>query len=146
MAPWKICLCIPHHIKALTEAEEREFFTKTVPISKEAVQSILYECIYGVTSAAAERNEGVFWLAVARIQELEWKRQEWAIYGEELKNLKLLIQECGGLSIGMSSLGPSLYFTGQDVSAVIARCSNLEPRCGWMVASTGNSGRQFTYG
>jgi beta-ribofuranosylaminobenzene 5'-phosphate synthase len=113
-----------------------------VPISNRSVQSTLYECVYGIVAAALEQNEEVFWSAISRIQELEWKRKEWSLYGQPLKRLKKRIVGWGAKVVGMSSLGPSLFFFGGDIDKIVKNGKDLEPGCSWIDTTIVNQGRR----
>ena len=117
---WEMGICIPP-IQNKTEDEEKVFFDKNCPIEQEAVENILYESVYGISSSLIENDFNTFCKSVDSIQETKWKSLERDLYGAELKVVESLIRKAGAKCVGMSSLGPLLYFFGEDIDSIIDR-------------------------
>lgn len=117
---WEMGICIPP-IPNKTEDEEKEFFDKNCPIGQEAVENILYESVYGISSSLLENDYNTFCKAVDSIQKTKWKSLERNLYGDELKMIESLIRKAGAKCVGMSSLGPLLYFWGDDIDGIVDR-------------------------
>lgn len=117
---WEMGICIPP-IQNKTEDEEKVFFDKNCPIEQEAVENILYESVYGISSSLLENDFNTFCKSVDSIQETKWKSLERDLYGTDLKVVESLIRKAGAKCVGMSSLGPLLYFFGEDVDSIIDR-------------------------
>ena len=100
---------------------EKVFFEKNCPIGQEAVENILYESVYGISSSLIENDFNTFCKSVDSIQETKWKSLERDLYGAELKVVESLIRKAGAKCVGMSSLGPLLYFFGEDIDSIIDR-------------------------
>lgn len=107
---WKIGVTLPLNINSKTESEEIEFFKKTCPISKQEVESILYLSVYGVISSFLEENFNIFCDSVNAIQKTKWKKEERNLYNTKIEEIENRLFNNGALGVGMSSLGPGLYF------------------------------------
>ena len=112
---WKVGLILPKQIKSKSELEEIDFFKRTCPIDKEAVSSILYESLYGVFCGLYENDFDVFCNAVKTIQGTLWKKEERGLYGKAIDMLEEHIYNSGVKCVGMSSLGPGLYFLSEEM-------------------------------
>jgi beta-ribofuranosylaminobenzene 5'-phosphate synthase len=125
---WKLGIVLPEEIQNLTELEEIEFFKNTCPIKKEFVESILYESVYGVLCSLIQEDFNIFCESVRNIQETKWKLEERSLYGEELKVIENEIYNSGAKSVGMSSLGPGLYYFSDKLESVYKtlRSKNIE--------------------
>ena len=140
MPSWKIGICIPN-IKPKTEADEKNFFQKTCPIEKEESYIALYHSTYGVLASIMENDIEVFAEAIKQIQACKWKYSERSLYGEALVRIEEYIYKNGALAVGMTSLGPSLYFVSKDVDSLIQKASIEMPECLWIAADVNNTGR-----
>jgi beta-ribofuranosylaminobenzene 5'-phosphate synthase len=110
MPEWEIGICIPRSIIHKTEEEEKEFFDRTCPIPQNKVYEILYNIIFGVYAAVKENDKQTFSLAIRRIQKTAWKFAERTEYGKSLLEIENKLYKFGATSVGMSSLGPSLFY------------------------------------
>lgn len=118
---WRLGICIPLHIEPKSEQEEVSFFNKYCPIEITFVKEILYEAVYGVTSAIAEDDKDIFCKSINRLQKTKWKNLERQLYDTQLITLESEIISLGALSVGMSSLGPMLFFLGEDIEDIPSR-------------------------
>jgi beta-ribofuranosylaminobenzene 5'-phosphate synthase len=137
-------ICIPP-IQNKTEDEEKVFFDKNCPIGQEAVENILYESVYGISSSLLENDFNTFCKSVDSIQETKWKSLERDLYGDELKMIELIIKKAGAKCVGMSSLGPLLYFFGEDVDSIANRVNADLAGGKCFKTSFNNSGRILEY-
>jgi beta-ribofuranosylaminobenzene 5'-phosphate synthase len=110
MPSWRVGICVPRRIRTLSIEEEESFFLRSCPISNGAVYESTYLASLGCYAAARENLFSTFCDAVARLQTCEWKRLERELYGEDLQRLQDALYEGGARSVGMSSLGPTLFF------------------------------------
>lgn len=142
---WRIGICIPQYIKSKSEHDEVDFFKTYCPVDKSYIECVLYEAVYGVTSSIIENDYDVFCKSVNAIQSTRWKCLERLLYGEELVELEQKIKLLGADCVGMSSLGPILFFTGKDINGIIEKLSNdtLDIIC--YNTSFNNSGRIISY-
>lgn len=137
---WELGICIPP-IGHKTEEEEKEFFQKNCPINKDEVERILYEVVYGITSSLMESDFNVFCKSIDAIQQTKWKSLERNLYGKELMAAELIIRNAGAKCVGMSSLGPLLYFFGDDIDVIVAKVKEKRPYCVCFKSSFNNSDR-----
>lgn len=137
---WDLGICIPQ-ICTKTEEEERLFFQKNCPIAKSDVEKILYEAVYGVTSSLLENNLKAFCESINSIQQTRWKSLERNLYGETILEIENTIRKNGAWCVGMSSLGPLLYFFGDEIENVVEGVCNEMPQCVCFKTSFNNFGR-----
>lgn len=142
---WKIGLCLPNYIKRKTEEEEVEFFEENCPINMNDVENILYESVYGITSSIMENNKTVFCESTNVIQKTKWKMLERALYGNELVELEMNLKQFGASCVGMSSLGPLLYFMGEDIQTIIKEIHSTHSDVICYEAMFNNKGRMIEY-
>lgn len=145
MPEWEVGICIPNNIPHKSEKEEVEFFRKTCPISSSEVYKTLYDVIYGLYSAVREKDKKTFCLALQSIQQRAWKLSERKQYGKKLLSIEQKLYKCGAESVGMSSLGPSLFFLAKDVKAVVKKIKAGRADCKLLVTKPSNSGRNIVY-
>ena len=145
MPQWKIGICISKRIQTLSEAQEVSFFKKVNSIGQSEINEILYHAVYGVVASIEESDQATFNQAIKVIQSTQWKLLERSNYGDEIENAERILYQNGAKCVGMSSMGPLLFFTGDDIPAIIQRVnnSNLEMEC--YVVRTNNSPRKLMY-
>lgn len=137
---WDLGICIPS-IGHKSEEEEKVFFQDNCPIEKDAVEKILYESVYGVTSSLMENDFHVFCESINAIQQTKWKLLERSLYGADLLKVEAAIRNEGAECVGMSSLGPMLYFFGKDIDGIVDRIKQKMPKCICFRTSFNNSSR-----
>ncbi len=125
---WDLGICIPQIIPK-TEEEEKHFFQTNCPIEKGDVEKILYEAVYGVTSSLMENDFKAFCESVNAIQQTKWKSLERNLYGEPMIEVEKTIKKNGARCVGMSSLGPMLYFFGDDIEGSVEKLNHEIPQC-----------------
>lgn len=137
---WELGICIPP-IGYKTEEEEKNFFQENCPINKDDVERILYEAVYGITSSLMESDFDVFCNSVNAIQQTKWKSLERDLYGKELLAAESIIRNAGAKCVGMSSLGPLLYFFGDDIDRVVNNVKKEMPECVCFITCFNNASR-----
>ena len=137
---WQLGICIPP-LEHKTEEEEKEFFQKNCPINKDTVEKVLYEAVYGITSSLMEENFDVFCKSIDTIQQTKWKSLERNLYGKELITAESIIRCAGAQCVGMSSLGPLLYFFGDKIDEIVIKVKREMPQCVCFKTFFYNSGR-----
>lgn len=137
---WHLGICIPP-IEHKSEEEESDFFQKNCPINKDAVEKILYEAVYGITSSLMEENFDTFCQSINAIQQTKWKALERNLYGNELIIAESTIRRAGAQCVGMSSLGPMLYFFGDDIDKIVWKVTKENPSYVCLKTSFNNSAR-----
>ncbi|VGO12253.1 hypothetical protein PDESU_00804 [Pontiella desulfatans] len=146
MPQWEIGVCIPRQIPLKTQLEEQHFFRSHCPLPACDIHEILYHSVYGITASVKERDFGRFCGAVRALQRTAWKKGERTLYGERLQQVEDAIYDAGALAVGMSSLGPGLFFLGDDVPTKIEALRKQLPTCEWLSTSVRNSGREVEDG
>lgn len=141
---WNLGIVIPQFIPK-TEEEEKAFFNEKCPIEKEAVEEIMYEAVYGITTSLMENEFMTFCKSVDSLQLTKWKKLERELYGQDLIMLESIIRNAGAICVGMSSLGPLLYFFGNDVAIIVEKVKVAMPECVCFKTSFNNIGRIIEY-
>ena len=116
---WNIGILIPKNIKTLNQEEEVQFFERTVPISSIEVYETLYHVVFGLYASIKEKDFDTFLNSILKIQNCKWKSSEWGIYGNKLREYEDLLYKNGARAVGMSSLGPSLFFISDNIEHII---------------------------
>lgn len=141
MPEWKVGICIPGTLVSLSAAEENAFFKRVCPIPEPSVHEVLYHVVYGIVASAREHDFQTFCKAVRAIQGCIWKRMERELYGQELINLERLIYDAGASAVGLSSLGPGLFFFADSLEPILANLKSRHPQHSWQISTCWNSGR-----
>lgn len=141
MPNWDIGICIPKSITLKTQAEEHAFFMRVCPLSTASVYKTIYHTLFGLYAAVQEGDRQTFCEALRVIQQCAWKSAERQEYGERLASIEKTIYSCGADAIGMSSLGPGLFFLANDVMAVISKLYELNLDCQFLHTTPVNHGR-----
>lgn len=141
MPEWRVGICIPNGIPPQTPEQERKFFNSVCPIDNSDVYETLYHVVYGVVASVQEHNFEMFCSAIRRIQQCKWKREEWMLYDSTVRDLEASIYNSGASAVGMSSLGPGLYFFADDLELVMSDLRLKHPEHTWIGTICHNSGR-----
>ncbi|RMH39749.1 MAG: beta-ribofuranosylaminobenzene 5'-phosphate synthase, partial [Gammaproteobacteria bacterium] len=141
MPDWPIGLCIPEHIPSLNEDEEKEFFAETCPIPEDEVYRTMHWAIAGAFAAVREHNKAAFEEAIRQLQECAWKKAERTRHGEKIQELEERLYSLGASAVGMSSLGPSLFFLAPDIQAILPSMRKEITNCAFIEARPVNQGR-----
>ena len=144
MPDWEIGICIPSSIPHKSQAEERAFFDRTCPLPSEAVYETLYHSLFGLYAAICEADRATFCHALRAIQACAWKKAEWLEYGAALIEIEQALYANCVEAVGMSSLGPSLFFLADNTADIINRMRLARPDCEWLLTRPANHGRELT--
>lgn len=143
MPEWDIGICIPIDIPHKTEAEERAFFERACPLPADAVYETLHHSLFGLYAALREANRATFCRALRAIQECAWKKAERLEYGSALAEIEQALYGYGAEAVGMSSLGPTLFFLADSVPDVVNRMQSARPDCECFLTRPANGGRSM---
>ncbi|MDD5300537.1 MAG: hypothetical protein PHD65_08585 [Gallionella sp.] len=143
MPEWDIGICIPLGIPHKSEAEERAFFERTCPLPAEAVYKTLHHALFGLYAAIREADRATFCRALRAVQECAWKKAERLEYGPALAEIEQALYDCGADAVGMSSLGPTLFFLADNVADVVSRMQSARPDCECFLTRPTNGGRSM---
>lgn len=145
MPDWDIGICTPRYLPVKTQAEEKAFFERVCPISAVSAYETIYHSLFGLYAAIKENNKSLFCKSLKRVQDCDWKKAERSEYGEMLLNIETALYKCGASAVGMSSLGPSLFFLADDVRFVNRKMRALYPECNLYITQPINHGRSVNY-
>lgn len=140
---WEVGICVPGDIRSLSSLEEMQFFQRTCPIHDKDVYETLYDVIYGMAASNLEAEFECFCSAIRKLQSNAWKSAERALYGNRIVELENVIYEGGAAAVGMSSLGPALFFLSDNCSQLVTKLSQDFPQHQWHSAKLSNSGRRI---
>ncbi|WP_316801443.1 beta-ribofuranosylaminobenzene 5'-phosphate synthase family protein [Pedobacter frigidisoli] len=127
MPAWKFGICFPK--KLLTKAySEEDFFLKNANITEHAVYKTLYHTMTEVFCGIKELDKFAFETGINSLQECTWKKSERKLYLGSLQHAEKILSQTGATMLGMSSLGPGLFFWGAtDVKDIITMAEPLLP-------------------
>ena len=143
---WKLGICIPLHINTKSEEEEISFFKECCPIDALSVKDILYEAVYGITSSIVEDDKSIFCKSLGKLQCSKWKNAERQLYGKQLIELEIGILSLGASVVGMSSLGPMLFFLGEAIEDIPQKLKNKFPQTSCFITTINNDSRLIING
>ena len=141
MPDWDIGVCFPSHIASLNEKEEKAFFKATCPIPESEAYKAMYHAVSGVYAAVCEHDKGAFEVAIKALQECAWKKAERNQHGEALATLEEQLYFHGASTVGMSSLGPCLFFLSNDMDKALVKMKESIPLCTFIKTKPSNNGR-----
>jgi beta-ribofuranosylaminobenzene 5'-phosphate synthase len=141
MPQWEIGICIPHSIEAINESDERKLFEETCPVKPDEVYKTLYHATFGLYSAVLENDLDIFCTALISIQSCAWKSAERGLYGKKLLDIETSLYKCGASAVGLSSVGPSLFFFAKDMDKTQKKMKEKYIGCELISTYPCNSGR-----
>lgn len=144
MPDWEIGICIPLSVPYKSQAEERAFFERTCPLPAEAVYETLYHSLFGLYAAIRDADRTTFCHALRAVQACAWKKAERLEYGAALIEIEQALYANGAEAVGMSSLGPSLFFLADNVTDIVNQMRLTRPDCEWLLTRPANYGRKLT--
>ncbi|MGZ8955337.1 MAG: beta-ribofuranosylaminobenzene 5'-phosphate synthase family protein [Methylovulum sp.] len=144
MPDWEIGICMPLTILHKSQADERAFFERTCPLPAEAVYETLYHSLFGLYAAIREADRATFCHALRAVQACAWKKAERLEYGTALFEIEQALYANGAEAVGMSSLGPSLFFLADNTADIINQMRLARPDCEWLLTRPANHGRELT--
>lgn len=145
MPSWQIGICIPD-LPNISVSDEKEFFKRTCPIPEKEVFQSLYESLYGVLGAVLEKDVEIFAKSVSKIQSCYWKATERDLYGDQLYSFEEKLKELGAKAVGMSSLGPTLFFIAEEPERIVRQIKKESPNTKAFTVTPSNVGRVIEYG
>lgn len=140
---WPIGLCIPHNVPSRSQAEEIEFFSRSCPIKSEESYKTLFHSLLGTYASVREGDILTFSQSISAIQQCEWKRLERTQHSSDLMFLEERLYACGAMCVGMSSLGPLLYFLAPEDKSQAIKSLMRESNCNIIFTKASNTGREI---
>jgi len=140
---WRLGVCLPRKCRPKTQEEEIEFFRRVTPLPRTKSFEAAYVAVFEVLASLMQQDYYSFCRGIASMQECEWKRLERAEYFPYVDYMDAALRALGGDCVGMSSLGPMLYFFGssETLERVRAHSDNLDADI--ILTSPKNSGRRL---
>jgi beta-ribofuranosylaminobenzene 5'-phosphate synthase len=145
MPDWSIGLFRPVPFKPVSQESERALFSNKLPLNIEDVFKTTYHVVFGAVAAIADKDFDSFCLAVNEIQNCAWKRHEIELHGDVVLPYFKRLKELGCDAVGMSSVGPTLFFLSKDFSATVERIKVNFPDAVVATSLPSNSGRTISY-
>lgn len=145
MPQWQFGICIPKTVNPKSENEEKLFFDKVVHLTENEVNEIISEIILKLIPGIIENDLLTFCKSVNKIQNTPWKSQERQLYGAELTNIENRLLQLGAKCVGMSSLGPSLFFVCNNFEQIKSGIIASKLDCEIYSTFPNNSGRKIIY-
>jgi beta-ribofuranosylaminobenzene 5'-phosphate synthase len=118
---WSVGVILLSDAHKISAEEEISFFNKTCPIPMQSVHESIYHAVSGFACAALEVDYACFCESINAIQKTEWKKGEWAAQSSSAQQLKKDLCSAGVKFIGLSSIGPAIYFCGQNIEETLEK-------------------------
>lgn len=144
MPCWPIGLLLPS-CPPLTLDQERGVFASltTDPISPADIHATAYHSLLGATAAVATSDFHGFCDAVNALQRTAWKRREISAYGSAVASVMERMRERGCDGVGLSSMGPGLYYLAADFNRVTDALRDAFPDADIVSTVATNRGREI---
>lgn len=142
---WEIGICLPYICQSKGSKEEKKFFDSVCPIQDASIYKTLYHVIYGLYASVLEEDKATFASSIKAIQNCTWKKAEISRHGERLKEVISFLYKAGADSVGMSSMGPCLYFLGNDLVDIIEKLNRKIDCYQCYITRPMNQGRTIQY-
>ncbi|NTG76132.1 hypothetical protein G6M02_22650 [Agrobacterium rhizogenes] len=141
---WPMGLCLPRKCEPKTQKEEIEFFRRVAPLPPAKSFQAAYVAVFQVLASLIEQNYPSFCRAISAMQETEWKRLERAEYAPYIDDMDKALRELGVDCVGMSSLGPMLFFFASAEILESVRAHSEQLNADIFLTFPRNSGRRMT--
>lgn len=140
---WKCIFVIPKHCNYVCGKEESDFFKSNTPIEPSEAYRATYLSLMGVLPSIIESNFEGFKKSISAIQKSAWKKTEIENTSDFSKSL-IELGEKHEIATGLSSLGPGVYFIGQEIPKLFLNSlSELEVEI--LELKLSNTGRVMKY-
>lgn len=124
---------------------ENALFSDLLPLPQELVNEVTYHSVFGVCAAILDGNYTAFCTAINAIQNCAWKAGEINLYGGKINEYMSKLRDLGCDAVGMSSVGPTIFFFASDFDAVFERIRSSFPEIDLSSAWPSNVGRTISY-
>lgn len=145
MPSWKLGIFIPPRSVGVTPEAERCLFSNGLPLRAEQVHEIAYHCVFGLLPAVAEKDFNAFCMAINSLQRCAWKAAEICVHGDTVRRYMDSLSTLGCDAVGMSSVGPALYFFSSRFEETFSRVRSEYPDAVVFCGTVNNSGRKVTH-
>lgn len=145
MPMWPVGLFFPPDANPVSRAAEKHLFSSVLPLRQSDVFETAYHAIFGVVAAVADSDFESFCKAIEGIQNCPWKQHEIQLHETKLVNYINSLKDLGCDAVGMSSVGPMLYFFANDFSNTIERIQEKFPHAEIVAGIPSNTGRTIAH-
>lgn len=121
------------------------FLKKTAPTQDSSTYSTAYHSIFGILAGALTNDYKSFCTAVNCVQETEWKASEIKLYGSAISDAMNELKNLGCDAVGMSSLGPTVYYFSADSEKVATKIRQKFPHATVQLTNPRNMGREIVF-
>lgn len=145
MPGWDIGICLPN-LPGPSMEKERALFDEVCPLAIELCAEATFHALFGVHAAILEHDYTRFCLGINAIQNTAWKRSEWSIHGSDIFEIRDALLQSGADCVGLSSLGPTMFFMAKDMSKTIMLVQGvIKGKASLFATSARNTGRSIAY-
>lgn len=141
---WPMGLCLPRKCRPKTQEEEVEFFRRVTPLAAANSFEAAYIAVFQVLASLVEQDYQSFCHAIKAMQNSEWKRLERAEYAPYVDDTDRALRDLGADCVGMSSLGPMLYFFASAEALERVRAHSEQLDADIFLTLPANNGRRMT--
>ena len=127
MPDWDIGILIPGNINPLTLEQEIDLFSRTCPLPAQSAYETVYHAIFGVVASVIGHSKVQFASAVCALQDCKWKAGEIRSYGTQILSYITTLKQLGCDAVGMSSVGPALFFLAEDFDRMYSSLASRFP-------------------
>lgn len=145
MPDWPVGVLIPSGVPSPTLEQEDDLFKRALPVAEEEVHRVTYHAVFGACAAIAEADFNSFCVSINEIQGCAWKKAEISEYGEHIHSLMTTLKILGADAVGMSSVGPSVFFLASSFDSVFKRVRKHFEFCQVTAIQPNNYGRIVEY-
>ncbi|WP_157354090.1 beta-ribofuranosylaminobenzene 5'-phosphate synthase family protein [Aromatoleum toluclasticum] len=145
MPSWDIGILIPRNIDPLTLEQEIDLFSRTCPLPAKSVYEMVYHTFFGVVASVIEHSKVQFASAVCALQDCKWKAVEIRCYGAPMLSYITTLKQLGCDAVGMSSVGPALFFLAEDFDRTFSSIASEFPSDLLIRTRPRNRGRDLSF-
>ncbi len=111
---WKFLCVTPKCYSGMSGQDEIDLFSRICPIDRSGADRMASLILMGLVPAVLERDIGHFRYILDEIQKTGFKKIVWSLQPKEVMVVHQSLAKAGFSGIGISSLGPTLYWVAED--------------------------------
>lgn len=139
---WGLVILTPTDLHPVSKSVERALFADFRTKTLDSAKDVLFHALMGVFSGARQSIYADFIQGIRQIQGSDWKKAEWEIHGNLLKEKEELLYSSGADVVALSSIGPTLIGVYKDTLLSYKALNNLPSEC--YSSTFDNEGRMIT--
>lgn len=145
MPSWPIGLIKFSSLDPISLEIEQKLFQSVLPLEQKDVFETTYHVVFGAIAALQDSDFNSFCDAINAIQNCAWKENEIKLHGMLLQQYIAQLKELGCNAVGLTSLGPTLYFLSKDFQATLDRIRQRFSDADIVTTYPANYGRRISY-